>query len=51
LRIYGIPIPGTLIVITDLSSDFRDVITKISQQILVIPISILLARLYYEKRS
>lgn len=41
-RIYGIPIPGTPIVITDFSSDWRDVVTKICQQILVIPVSILL---------
>lgn len=44
MRIYGIPIPGTLIVITDFSSDWRDVITKICQQILVIPIAILLGK-------
>ncbi len=42
LRIYGIPIPNTEIVIVDFSSDWRDVITKICQQILVIPVSILL---------
>jgi hypothetical protein len=42
LRIYGIPIPGTEIVITDFSSDWRDVITKICQQILVIPAAMLL---------
>ena len=42
MRIYGIPIPFTEIVITDFSSDWRDVITKICQQILVIPVSILL---------
>src|SRR5215211_2754228 len=42
-RIYGIPIPFTEgLVITDLSSDWRDVITKISQQILVIPVTALL---------
>jgi hypothetical protein len=42
-RIYGIPIPFTEgIVITDLSSDWRDVVTKICQQILVIPVSMLL---------
>lgn len=44
MRIYGIPIPGTLIVITDFSSDWRDVITKICQQILVIPIAMLLGK-------
>jgi glucan phosphoethanolaminetransferase (alkaline phosphatase superfamily) len=42
LRIYGIPIPFTSIVITDLSTDWRDVVTKICQQILVIPIAMLL---------
>jgi hypothetical protein len=41
-RLYGIPIPFTEIVIVDFSSDYRDVITKICQQILVIPVSILL---------
>ena len=41
-RIYGIPIPFTEIVIVDFSSDWRDVITKICQQIIVIPTSILL---------
>ena len=42
-RIYGIPIPFTDgLVITDLSSDWRDVITKICQQILVVPVTALL---------
>jgi hypothetical protein len=50
LRIYGIPIPGTLIVITDLSSDWRDVVTKICQNILVIPIGILLGIKLMEKK-
>lgn len=40
-RIYGIPIPGTDIVITDLSQDWRDFISKTLQQALVIPLSIL----------
>jgi hypothetical protein len=40
-RIYGIPIPGTQIVIVDLSSDWRDVVTKIAQQILVVPVTAL----------
>lgn len=44
MRIYGIPVPGTLVVITDFSSDWRDVITKICQQILVMPIAILLGK-------
>jgi hypothetical protein len=44
MRIFGIPIIGTdNIVIRDLSTDYRDVITKIAQQILVIPLSILFA--------
>lgn len=42
LRIYGIPIPGTEIVIVDFSSDWRDVVTKIFQQILVVPATALL---------
>ena len=41
-RIFGIPIPFTEIVIVDFSSDWRDVITKICQQILVIPVTALL---------
>lgn|GEM_PF-1736776 len=42
-RIYGIPIPFTEgLVITDLSSDWRDVITKICQQILIAPCTALL---------
>jgi hypothetical protein len=41
LRIYGIPIPGTPIVIVDFSSDWRDVITKICQQILIVPVTAL----------
>jgi hypothetical protein len=40
-RIYGIPIPGTQIVIVDFSSDWRDVVTKIAQQILVVPVTAL----------
>jgi hypothetical protein len=42
LRIYGIPIPFTEIVIVDFSSDWRDVITKIAQQILIVPVTALL---------
>ena len=42
LRLYGIPIPGTEIVITDFSSDWMDAVTKIFQQILVIPCAMLL---------
>ena len=43
-RIFGIPIPGTDIIIRDLTTDWRDVIIKICQQILVIPIAILLTK-------
>jgi hypothetical protein len=43
LRIYGIPIPFTDIVITDFSSDWRDVVTKIAQQIMLVPVSMMLA--------
>ena len=42
MRIFGIPILGTDIIIRDLSTDWRDVITKICQQILVIPVTALL---------
>jgi hypothetical protein len=41
-RIYPIPIPFTDIVIRDVTMDWRDVITKIAQQIMLVPISILL---------
>jgi hypothetical protein len=41
-RLYGIPIPFTEIVITDLSSDHRDAITKICQQVMLIPVTALL---------
>lgn len=50
LRLYGIPIPATEIVITDFSSDWRDAVTKIFQQILVIPVSMLLILLSRTKR-
>lgn len=43
-RIYPIPIPFTDITIVDRTLDWRDVITKICQQILVIPASMLLVR-------
>lgn len=42
MRIFGLPIPFTEIVITDLSSDWMDSITKICQQIIPIPVTILL---------
>lgn len=45
MRIYGIPVPFTDIVIKDYSEDWRDVVTKIGQQVMVIPLSILLGKL------
>ena len=48
MRMYGIPVPGTEYIITDLSSDWRDAVTKICQQILVIPLSMILGRKLYE---
>ena len=41
-RIYGLQIPFTNIVIVDFSTDYRDVITRIAQQIIVIPTTALL---------
>jgi hypothetical protein len=41
-RIYGIPILGTDIVITDMSMDWRDVVTKSCQVIMLVPVSMLL---------
>lgn len=43
-RIYGIPVLGTDVIIRDLTTDWRDVVTKICQQILVIPVAILMAK-------
>ena len=43
-RIYGIPIPFTDVIIRDISTDWRDVITKICQQIMVVPLAILATR-------
>jgi len=45
-RIYPIPVPFTDIVIRDVTMDWRDVVTKIAQQILVIPIAMLLMRIH-----
>src|SRR5215207_11230950 len=42
LRIYGIPVIGTDVVIRDISTDWRDVITKICQSIML-PVLTLLA--------
>lgn len=44
LRIFGIPIPFTDVIIRDLSTDWRDVATKIPQMIMLVPLSILLER-------
>ena len=44
MRIYGIPVLGTDVIIRDMSTDWSDVVTKICQQIMVVPLSILLAR-------
>ena len=41
-RIYGIPVLGTDVIIRDISTDWRDVITKICQSIMLVPLSILL---------
>ena len=41
-RMYGLQIPFTEIFITDFSADWMDAVTKICQQILVIPASIML---------
>ena len=44
--ITGIPIPGTDLVIKEYAIDHRDVITKISQQAFVIPLAMMLQRVY-----
>lgn len=43
-RIYPVPIPFTDVVIRDVTMDWRDVITKICQQIMVVPLTILAIR-------
>lgn len=50
-RIYGIPIPGTDIVITDMSSDWRDIISKTLQTVIIIPATILLWENYRQKNE
>lgn len=46
----GIPIPGTGVIIKEYVVDWNDVITKILQQILVVPATALLVRAkYYDK--
>ena len=47
-RIWGIPVIGTDVVIRDISTDYRDVITKICQQIMVVPLAILATRVKRE---
>ena len=42
----GIPIPGTELIIKEYTVDYRDVITKISQQAFVIPLAMMLQRIY-----
>ena len=42
----GIPIPGTDLIIKEYAIDYRDVITKIAQQAFVIPLAMMLQRVY-----
>jgi hypothetical protein len=42
----GIPIIGTDLIIKEYSIDYRDVITKITQQAFVIPLAMMLQRVY-----
>jgi hypothetical protein len=44
--ITGIPIPGTDLVIKEYLVDYSDVITKIAQQIFVIPVAMMLQKIY-----
>lgn len=48
-RIFGIPVPFTDVIITDSSTGWRDVVTKICQQILVIPIAMLYREMFPKK--
>jgi hypothetical protein len=47
----GIPIPGTDLVIKEYAIDYRDVITKIAQQAFVIPLAMMLQRVYDVKNQ
>ena len=50
----GIPIPGTDLIIKEYAIDYRDVITKIAQQAFVIPLAMMLQRVYdvkYQKEE
>lgn len=42
----GIPIPGTSLVIKEYLVDYSDIITKITQQIFVIPVAMMLQKVY-----
>ena len=46
-----IPIPGTDLIIKEYAIDYRDVITKISQQAFVIPLGMMLQRVYDMKKQ
>lgn len=50
----GIPVLGTELIIKEYTIDYRDVITKISQQAFVIPLAMMLQRVYdvkYQNRE
>jgi len=47
----GIPIIGTDLIIKEYSIDYRDVITKITQQAFVIPLAMMLQREYDMKKQ
>ena len=47
----GIPIIGTDLIIKEYSIDYRDVITKILQQAFVIPVAMMLQRVYDMKKQ
>jgi hypothetical protein len=47
----GIPIIGTDLIIKEYAIDYRDVITKIAQQAFVIPLAMMLQRVYDIKKQ
>src|SRR5215203_4841842 len=47
----GIPIIGTDLIIKEYTIDYRDVITKITQQAFVIPLAMMLQRVYDMKKQ
>ena len=49
--ITGIPVLGTDLWIKDYTTDHRDVITKIAQQAFVIPLAMMLQRVYDAKKQ